>query len=69
MECTLLLSATPFQFHVIFPGRHLCTCLLSSNGEGLLPGSQNMEACFLLVNFRKGMSLSLEQTLVGKSVA
>ena len=33
------------------------------------PGFQEMEACSLLVNLRKGMQSSSEQPLVGRSIA
>ena len=33
------------------------------------PGFEEMEACFLLVNLRKGMQSSSEQPLVGRSIA
>ena len=42
-----------FYFFILKKKKIDPPCLLSSNGEGLGPGFQNMEACFLLVNFRE----------------
>ena len=42
-------------------------CLVTFAAKG--PGLQEMEACSLLVNLRKGMQSSSEQPLVERSIA
>ena len=50
-----LLAAAPITFLVIFYAKG--------------PGFQEMEACSLLVNLRKGMQSSSGQPLVGRNIA
>ena len=69
---TQALHSFPF---VIENQQHACNCLIAAAPIIFLtifaakgPGFQEKEACSLLVNLRKGMQSSSEQSLVGRGI-